>query len=304
RDKVLAAKDHAELADASMVGTPVGMLGKQLIANSDCMACHKEVGESIGPSYQKVAQRYQGDETARDMLAGKIVQGGSGNWGEVAMAAHPGISTQQATQMADYILSLSDDTPRSSQYPPKGTYTSRSHLEKNPYGSYVLTASYTDQGGQAVGSLSVQQSLLLRHPRIEAEDYDEGQAMKFPVKAEDTPGIDEDMTIVVGQHGKSFMFRNIDLTGVAAIKGQFGMAPGITKGGTVEYRLDAPDGELLGSAELEQGLTTMGFKEPVTAIEEVSGKHDIYVVFVGEKDDEEVLVAVVNWIEFLNQVSS
>ncbi|MEM0923246.1 MAG: c-type cytochrome, partial [Pseudomonadota bacterium] len=87
RDKVLAAKDHTELADASMAGTPVGMLGKQLIANSDCMACHKEVGESIGPSYQKVAQRYQGDETARDMLAGKIVQGGSGNWGEVAMAA-------------------------------------------------------------------------------------------------------------------------------------------------------------------------------------------------------------------------
>ncbi len=296
RDKVLAAKDHAELADAS-----IGMIGKQLIANSDCMACHKEAGESIGPAYQKIAQRYQGDETARDMLAGKIVQGGSGNWGEVAMAAHPGISTQQAAQMVDYILSLSDDAPRSSQYPPQGTYTSRSHLEKNPYGSYVLTASYTDQGGQAVGPLSVQQSLLLRHPRIEAEDYDEGQAMKFPIKAEDTPGIDEDMTIVVGQHGKSFMFRDIDLTGVAAIKGQFGLAPGITKGGTVEYRLDAPDGELLGSAKLEQGLTTMGFKEPITTINEVSGKHDIYVVFVGEKDDEEVLVAVVNWIEFINQ---
>ncbi len=295
-DQVMAAKDHAALADAS-----VSLVGKNLMSESDCMSCHQEKEKSIGPAYQEVAQRYQGQAQASVILANKIIQGGSGNWGEVAMAAHPGLTQGEAVQMANYILSLANDAPTPSKYPPTGTYTSDTHQGKDRYGSYILTASYTDQGGEAVGPLTARQSFVLKNPRIEAESYDEGGAMKFPVKAADTPGIEEDMTIVVGQKGKFFTFNDIDLTGVTAIKGAFGLVPTITKGGIVEFRLDGPGGELLGSITLEQGLTKMGFEESAVAIKPMSGKHSLCVVFTSDEEEESTLVTVVDWIEFMNE---
>ena len=292
-DQVMAAKGHAELAGAALAQG-----GLSLIENSDCKSCHKVEGKSIGPAYQQIAERYQGDAGARKMLASKIMNGGSGNWGEVAMAAHPNITQAQASQMVDYILSLSGNQTQKSAYAPEGRYRGEDHLGKDKAGTYILTASYTDQGGQEVGPLSVQQTLMLRHPRVEAETYDDGQAMKFPVKAEDTPGIDEDMTIVIGQKDKFFMFKDIDLTGISSILGQYGLVTGITKGGTVEYRLGSPDGELIGSVSLEQGLTEMGFKEAEAELEPTRGIHDLYIVFRSEEKADDVLVTVVNWLEF------
>ena len=52
--------------------------GKALIAGSDCLTCHKEDAKLVGPSYQEVAAKYT--ETDIDMLADKIINGGSGVW--------------------------------------------------------------------------------------------------------------------------------------------------------------------------------------------------------------------------------
>jgi cytochrome c len=295
-DQVMAAKGHAELA-----GSALAQGGLSLIENSDCKSCHKTEGKSIGPAYRDIAERYQDDGGARKMLAAKIMNGGSGNWGAVAMAAHPNLTQAQASQMVDYILSLSGSQQQASAYAPEGRYQGEAHLGNEKTGSYILTASYTDQGGQEVGPLSVQDIIVLRHPRVEAENYDDGQAMKYPVKAEDAPGIEEDMTIVIGQKNKFFMFRDIDLTGVSSILGQFGMVTGFTKGGTVEYRLGSPDGELIGALQLEQGLTEMGLKEVETQLKPTAGKHDIYVVFRSEEKADDVLVTVVNWLEFISK---
>ncbi|MFP4342153.1 MAG: ThuA domain-containing protein [Cyclobacteriaceae bacterium] len=298
-DQVMAAQGHAVLA-----GMALTQAGKTLIETSDCKSCHKEEGKSIGPAYKQIAQRYQGEAGARKMLASKIMNGGSGNWGQVAMAAHPNLTQAQASQMVDYILSLGRDAqPKTSAYPPKGRYQSNAHLSKDKSGTYILTASYTDQGGQGVGSLSVQETLMLRHPRMEAETYDEGQAPKFPVKAEDTPGLDEDITIVIGQKDKFFMFKDIDLSGVTSILGQFGLVTGITKGGTVEYRLGSPDGEMIGSVTLEQSITEMGLKEMETELKPIQGMHDLYVVFRSEEEANDVLVTVVNWLEFKSKTA-
>ena len=40
------------------------------------------------------------------MLAGKIINGGQGNWGEVPMSAHPQISQADAEEMVKYILTI------------------------------------------------------------------------------------------------------------------------------------------------------------------------------------------------------
>jgi cytochrome c len=40
------------------------------------------------------------------MLADKIIKGGSGNWGAIAMLPHPNVSDADARLMVKYVLSL------------------------------------------------------------------------------------------------------------------------------------------------------------------------------------------------------
>lgn len=78
--------------------------GKSLIVGMDCMACHKEDSRLVGPSYQEIANKYT--DADKEMLASRIIDGGSGNWGEVPMTPHAGLSKENAKKMVEYILSL------------------------------------------------------------------------------------------------------------------------------------------------------------------------------------------------------
>lgn len=297
-DKVLAMKDHADMAD-----TGYSAVGKNLISGSDCISCHKEKEKSIGPSYIDVANKYANNSGAADMLAGKIINGGSGNWGEIAMAAHPDLSPTEAKQMAEYILSLSESAaPKTSKYPPTGSYTSKSHIGSKTQGTYILTASYTDQGGGEIEGLNAQQTFLLRYPKVEAETFDEGTSQKMNVPAGTVPDLDEELGIAIGQKDGYFMFKDMDLTGVKAIKGRFAVAPGIVKGGDVEFRLGGIDGELIGKLTVEVGLTEFGLKEFQTNFSKsVDGKQDLYVVFKTDDKEDGALVGIADWFEFLNK---
>ena len=79
--------------------------GKNLIAKSDCMGCHKEDGKLVGPSYLEIANYYEANKKNVEMLSVKIVKGGQGSWGNIPMAPHPTISEQDARKMVEYILS-------------------------------------------------------------------------------------------------------------------------------------------------------------------------------------------------------
>ena len=59
-----------------------------------------------GPAYDSVANRYKTTDANVQMLAEKIIKGGSGNWGNVAMTPHPALSEADAEQMVKYILLL------------------------------------------------------------------------------------------------------------------------------------------------------------------------------------------------------
>ena len=83
--------------------------GLSLVANSDCFTCHKVAEASIGPAYKAVANKYEDDEEVRTMLAGKIIKGGAGNWGQVAMTPHPQISKEGAETMVKYVRSMKDN---------------------------------------------------------------------------------------------------------------------------------------------------------------------------------------------------
>lgn len=80
--------------------------GLALIGKSDCFSCHKVSEKIVGPAYQEVADRYAGKPGIEDSLAGKIINGGAGNWGEVPMTPHPNLSKEDAVAMVKYILLL------------------------------------------------------------------------------------------------------------------------------------------------------------------------------------------------------
>ena len=77
--------------------------GKELVESSDCRSCHQTDSKLIGPSYQEIAAKYSDKDL--DLLATKIIEGGQGNWGEIPMAPHVGLSKENAQKMVKYILS-------------------------------------------------------------------------------------------------------------------------------------------------------------------------------------------------------
>lgn len=80
--------------------------GKQLISKSDCLSCHQLKVKVVGPAYSAVAEKYPATEENITMLSNKIINGGSGNWGQIPMTPHPAIAVADAARMVKYILSL------------------------------------------------------------------------------------------------------------------------------------------------------------------------------------------------------
>lgn len=83
--------------------------GLALVAASDCLTCHKVDEKIIGPTYRDVANKYDNTEANVKMLAAKVIAGGSGVWGDVAMTPHPNVSQADAEQMVKYILLLKNN---------------------------------------------------------------------------------------------------------------------------------------------------------------------------------------------------
>ena len=104
-DKKEAAATPAS-SGSSLSSNPDYQKGLELIAKSDCLTCHKVGEKLIGPSYKDVAAKYESNEENIDLLAGKIIKGGQGVWGQIPMTAHPHLSEADAKQMVKYILLL------------------------------------------------------------------------------------------------------------------------------------------------------------------------------------------------------
>ncbi|RYU86501.1 cytochrome C [Mucilaginibacter terrigena] len=102
-----AAQDTAvnNIGTTKAAGTPDNK-GEALMANSDCNTCHNASSKVIGPALTEIAKKYKDSDI--DMLADKVIKGGSGNWGTVPMTAHPDLAVADAKEMVKYILSVKE----------------------------------------------------------------------------------------------------------------------------------------------------------------------------------------------------
>ncbi|NND68710.1 MAG: hypothetical protein HKN19_14070, partial [Halioglobus sp.] len=82
--------------------------GEQVIANSDCLACHGETHRISGPAWSQVSGKFRGkiQEEVVGALTAKVIEGGMGNWGTIVMPGHPDMSEEDARAAVTYILSV------------------------------------------------------------------------------------------------------------------------------------------------------------------------------------------------------
>lgn len=78
--------------------------GAALIAKSDCISCHKDHDRLVGPAYADIAKKYS--EVDIDKLAGKVITGGAGSFGDIPMLPHPALSIEDAREIVKYILTV------------------------------------------------------------------------------------------------------------------------------------------------------------------------------------------------------
>jgi cytochrome c len=77
-----------------------------LIAGDNCLTCHKVDEKVTGPSYREVANKYESTDANIEMLANKVIKGGSGVWGQAMMTPHDTLKLEDAKVMVKYILAL------------------------------------------------------------------------------------------------------------------------------------------------------------------------------------------------------
>ena len=111
-DTKATTETEAKTEPAADSGIPPGLTKEEydkaitLIAGSDCLTCHKVDEKITGPSYREVANKYEATDANIEMLAGKVIKGGTGVWGQVPMTPHDSISVDDAKTMVKYILAL------------------------------------------------------------------------------------------------------------------------------------------------------------------------------------------------------
>lgn len=328
-DYVPSGMTPAELATAREVPLESSLRNNRalaIIGTSDCRACHTVDRKLVGPAFLEVAMRNAGHAGALERIAQKIITGGSGVYGSVAMPAHPGLTPAQATALAQYVLSLNDTTAAPRRLAREGSVTTTARFTRPSQaekGAYVLRASYTDAGAHGMAPITSSDAVLLRYPLL------------LPETAEImSPGVvyntsNRDPGFIINTSGAYIGFRGIDLTGIGSI--EIGALTRFYtwshfKGGTAEVRLDSATGPLVGQpatitpptppvVPASQGARTdapsapvvLGgnLEKPVTvSVAGATGVHDVYVVFRNPRTGPADALMLITGIEFKSTTTS
>ena len=94
------------LAAAALACTAPAFADLALATSKNCMSCHAVDRKVLGPSFKDVATKYADTKGAADMLATKIMKGGSGVWGAVPMPANPQVTEAEAKQLVQWVLTV------------------------------------------------------------------------------------------------------------------------------------------------------------------------------------------------------
>ncbi len=90
---------------ASALASNAALASAELASAKNCMACHAVDKKVLGPAYKDVAAKYAGQKDAEDKLVQKVLKGGSGVWGQIAMPANTQVTEAEAHTLVKWVLS-------------------------------------------------------------------------------------------------------------------------------------------------------------------------------------------------------
>jgi len=276
-----AASRPGSLGDSFKSSSPWAR-GKELVDGSDCKSCHAPDTKVIGPSYLELIAKYGNDKDAVPVLSKKIIDGGSGVWGDVAMAAHPQISMKEATEIVNWILSLKD--PANMPLSVEGSWAFAAPPGAKGIPVYVFHAAYTDRGAGEHPPLKGAQTLVLRPSTMEAQHADTlSKNTRIATRAHSQP-----VKLVEMKHGSYLTFNRVDLTGVASLEISVDSP---VAGSLVELHIGSPRGRLAGKAALQgPGMLLIPVDGSVLPVD--GSLINLYLVTVNDKEPSKVLAAI------------
>jgi cytochrome c len=280
--------------------------GLAMMRGTTCFACHITNAKSVGPAYLEVAKKYRGNNAARELLAQKIVSGGVGVWGkEIPMPPHPQHTLDQTRQMADWILSLHEESS-AARVGISGELTAPpaplKDWRKPPAPVFQLTAAVTDKGAAGVPPMRAETTLVLHPQRKRAALFDAMHSAETVDVFEGGEG-----NVLRMKSGGWFRLDTMNLAGITHLTAR--VAPLATGSYMLEAHLDIADGPLIGS-ELIACMTddtASQYGEITFPIAASEGVHNIvFTARIAEKPlfnkafppPASGRILDVNWIEF------
>ena len=107
KDSVAVINTYKENKEQNAIVANSEVLNENgLMKKSDCYSCHTNDSKLVGPSFKEIAQKYSSSPDNIKLLVDKVINGGSGVWGQVPMQAHSQMSDNEAQEMINYILAL------------------------------------------------------------------------------------------------------------------------------------------------------------------------------------------------------
>ena len=265
--------------------------GKQWLEQGDCLSCHQYTQASVGPSLHDVAHHYRNDAAAADHLSKKILDGGSGVWGEHAMPPHPQLQPEQSLALARYVLSLARDAQANTLPPLKGRWDLRHPqpvqtqlplLGKIQSGEYQLYAQYEDRGALGLAPLSDSKRLRLRPTKLAAEHFDARNNVSLKPNYRGRKGVTAAMfdSGFVTNPLSWMKLEDIDLAGIKTIR-----IAAITqsKPARLELRAGRDDGAVLASATIPANNGKESIRTINLDVSHIASQQDLYFVGIDEQ---------------------
>jgi cytochrome c len=95
-----AIASRARVAAVTVLGTFPAIASRELAQKNDCLACHADANELVGPACQDVAKKRKAQKDALTTVTANIKKGGSGKCGPVPMPPQATLSDADAQALA------------------------------------------------------------------------------------------------------------------------------------------------------------------------------------------------------------
>lgn len=135
-----------------------------LLKKGTCFNCHSLRNKLAGPSFTEVFNKYRKKPMVTDYLAGKIINGSKGVWGDSQlMPSHQEITAEQGKSIAAWILKQAADPSYDLQTGLDGKFKPPAVPLPGPKSMYVLIPSYLDHGVNGGNALEGRQVVTLSY---------------------------------------------------------------------------------------------------------------------------------------------